>query len=42
VFTDQELEQLLDRSDMMPNKDEAKALKRKQPDSNVKQHFAVL
>jgi hypothetical protein len=45
VFTDEELEQLLDRSDMMQIKDESaakEALKRKHPDSNAKQHFAVL
>jgi hypothetical protein len=44
VFTDEELEQLLDRSDMMQNKDEKadQTLKRKHPDSNAKHHFAVL
>jgi hypothetical protein len=45
VFTDDELEQLLDRSDMMQIKDEKVAeqtLKRKHPDSNTKHHFAVL
>jgi hypothetical protein len=47
VFTDEELEQLLDRSDMMQMKDKAVAeqketLKRKHPDSNTKHHFAVV
>lgn len=45
MFTDKELEQLLDRSDMMKIKDESEAKvapKRKHPDSNAKQHFAVL